>query len=72
MSWLMILRITAEKMMKRSPMMAEVKISLPFLTCSGLEPPVTMRMEAIIMMTRAAKPARPIAYLMMVKVKSLV
>lgn len=36
----MILKRATEKMMKRRPVIAPVKSSFPFLTCSALSPPV--------------------------------
>lgn len=45
--------------MKRSPVMAPVKSSLPFLTCSALSPPVMIWTVAISMITSEIAPAVP-------------
>lgn len=55
----MILRRVTEKMIKRRPVTAPVKSSLPFLTCSALLPPVMIWMVAANMTTRAMAPAVP-------------
>lgn len=51
-------RVT-EKIIKRRPVMAPVKSSLPFLTCSALSPPVMIWMVATSMITRETAPAVP-------------
>ena len=53
----MILRRVTEKMIKRRPVIAPVKSSLPFLTCSALLPPVIIWIVAISMITREMAPA---------------
>ena len=45
--------------MNRSPARAPKKISLPFLTCSGLEPPVRNIIDPISMTISARPPAIP-------------
>lgn len=46
--------------MNRRPASAPKKISLPFLTCSGLLPPVKKMIDPINMTIRARPPAMPI------------
>lgn len=55
----MILSKVTEKMIKRRPVMAPVKSSLPFLTCSALSPPVMIWIVAKSIMTREIAPAVP-------------
>ena len=51
-------RVT-EKMIKRRPVIALVKSSLPFLTASALSPPVMIWIVAISINTREIAPAVP-------------
>ena len=51
-------RVT-EKMIKRRPVIAPVKSSLPFFTCSALSAPVMIWMVAISIMTSEMAPAIP-------------
>ena len=55
----MILRRVTEKMIKRRPVMAPVKSSLPFFTCSALSPPVMIWTVAASMTTSEIAPAVP-------------
>ena len=54
-----ILRRVTEKIINNSPVMAPVKSSLPFLTCSALSPPVMIWIVAINIITRDMAPAVP-------------
>lgn len=54
-----IRRRVTEKIMKRRPVMALVKSSLPFLTASALSPPVMIWTVATNMMTSEIAPAVP-------------
>ncbi len=58
--------------MKRRPRIAPVKISLPFLTCSGLLPPVMIVIVPIIMRMIAIPPAMPTMKRRRARVKLLV
>lgn len=51
-------RVT-EKIIKNKPVIPPVKSSLPFLTCSGLAPPVIIMMVAKSMTKRAIRPTTP-------------
>lgn len=48
-----------EKIIKRSPVIAPVNNSLPFLTCSALSPPVIIWMVATSIKTNEIAPASP-------------
>lgn len=68
----MILRRVTEKIIKTRPVMAPVKSSLPFLTCSALSPPVMIWTVAASMMTREMAPAVPARKPRRVEVKPVV
>ena len=55
----MILRRVTEKIIKTRPVMAPVKSSLPFFTCSALSPPVMIWTVAASMTTSEIAPAMP-------------
>lgn len=67
-----IRRRVTEKMIKSKPVMALVKSSLPFLTCSALSPPVIIWIVAASMMTREIAPAVPARKVRSETVKPLV
>lgn len=67
-----IRRRVTEKMIKRSPVTALVKSSLPFLTCSALSPPVIIWMVAASMITSEIAPAVPARKVRRETVKPLV
>ncbi len=54
-----ILSKVTENRIERTPVMAPVKSSLPFLTCSALSPPVMICTVAISMMMSEMPPAMP-------------
>lgn len=68
----MIFRRVTEKMIKRRPVTAAVKSSLPFLTASALSPPVMIWKVAISMTTKAMAPAVPARKVSRAEVKPLV
>lgn len=64
-------RVT-EKMIKSKPVIALVKSSLPFFTCSALSPPVIIWMVAMSIITSEMAPAVPARNLRSETVKPLV
>ncbi len=61
-----------EKIIKRSPVIALVKSSLPFFTASALSPPVMIWIVAISMITNEMAPAVPARKVRRETVKPLV
>lgn len=55
-----IRRIDTEKIINKSPVIAPVNNSLPFLTCSALLPPVIIWIVAMSIMMMEIPPAKPV------------